>query len=206
MSTSGSSLGQHLVSLQKGWFLQVNDFSRHTSWLHEPFHLYAVYGVALFGLLLLGTWWFSGRRQGVSMVARSLWAPCGVLIAVGLNQPLGRLVAEARPYTVFPHSLTLVARTTDFSFPSDHAVMAGAAAAGIWLVSRRLGLVTTVLAVLIAFARVYVGAHWPIDVVAGLAFGALVTLVGHLLLHRPLEWVVDRIGRTALSPLVRAAA
>jgi len=42
----------------------------------------------------------------------------------------------------------LVARSTDFSFPSDHAVMAGAVAAGVWLVDRRLGLLTTIAALL----------------------------------------------------------
>ena len=51
------------------------------------------------------------------------------LIALGLNQPFGHLFAETRPYVSHPHILRLAAFTTDFSFPSDHAVMAGAVAA-----------------------------------------------------------------------------
>ena len=52
--------------------------------------------------------------------------------------------------------------------------------------NRRLGLFACVAAALLAFARVYIGAHYPWDVLAGLAFGASVTLLGWLLLRHPL--------------------
>jgi undecaprenyl-diphosphatase len=51
--------------------------------------------------------------------------------------------------------------------------------------NRRLGLFAYVAAALLAFARVYIGAHYPWDVLAGLAFGASVTLLGWLLLRHP---------------------
>ena len=138
-------------------------------------------------------------------MAAALWAPVGAVVAIGLNQPLGRAVHEARPYTVFPHELVLVTRTHDFSFPSDHAVMAGAVTAGVLLVDRRLGLLTGLAALLLAFARVYVGAHFPLDVVAGLLFGAAVSLVGYLLVRRPLVLLVQRLSRTPLRPLLTSA-
>ena len=109
---------------------------------------------------------------------------------------------EARPYAVLDHPLSLIAATTDPAFPSDHAVMAGAAAAGLWLVSRRLGLVATAAAVLMAAARVYVGAHWPGDVLVGLVLGAAVALAGYRLLRPLLAGSVTRLGRTRLRPLL----
>jgi undecaprenyl-diphosphatase len=60
------------------------------------------------------------------------------------------------------------------------------------------------LAVLMAFARVYVGAHYPLDVVAGLAFGALVTVVGWVVVRRPLTALVGGLSRTPLRPLLAA--
>jgi membrane-associated phospholipid phosphatase len=119
-------------------------------------------------------------------LAAAGWAPVATLIAVALNQPLGRLVGEARPYVTHPHILRLAAPTSDFSFPSDHAVMGGAVAVGLLLANRRLGLVAAVLALVLAFARVYIGAHYPWDVLGGLTFGAAVTGLGWLLLRRPL--------------------
>ncbi|HWU22570.1 MAG TPA: phosphatase PAP2 family protein [Nocardioides sp.] len=188
---------------QEGWFRDVNRFAIHTGWLHTPARLFAQYGVAVFAALLLVSWLLARRTGEPRRVAAALWGPFGVLVAVGLNQPISNAVAEARPYTVFPHALTLVARSTDFSFPSDHSVMAGAAAVGVLLANRRLGLVTAALAVLMAVTRVYVGAHWPLDVVAGLAIGAGFALAAYAIVRPLLVRIVERLGSTPLRALVR---
>lgn len=189
--------------VQRQGYLAVNDLSTDTPWLHGVLRLYAVDGVVLFAGLLLAGWWLA-RTRGTPAMTAALWAPLGMLLAVAVNQPVGNAVHEARPYSVLPHVLVLVPRSHDFSFPSDHAVMAGAVAAGVWLVSRRLGLVALALALLMAFDRVYVGAHFPLDVVAGLLLGAVVTLVGHRLLAPLLARLVERLSSTPLRPLLVA--
>ena len=165
--------------------LDVNTLSRSTPWLHPILLGYAKYGVVLFGVLLL-----AGVLLARSGSARSLaaagWACVATLVAVAVNQPVGHLFDERRPYAVHPHLLVLASRTSDFSFPSDHAVMAGAAAAGLLLASRRLGVLAATAAVLMAFARVYIAAHYPWDVLAGLAEGAAVAVLGWLVLGAPL--------------------
>jgi membrane-associated phospholipid phosphatase len=93
------------------------------------------------------------------------------------------VVGEPRPYTPLPTILVLAQHTTDSSFPSDHAVMAGAVSAGLWLVSRWLGLLAAMAAVLMALARVYIAAHYPQDVAAGLLIGVVVSLVGFVLVR-----------------------
>lgn len=192
--------------LQHEWFRHVNDLSRHTPALHGPLRDYAEYGVVLFAGVLLVGWWLARRHfdepGGPQRMAAALWAPAGTLLALWVNQPIGSAVREARPYAVLHHVVVLVARTHDFSFPSDHAVMAGSVAAGAWLVDRRLGIFATVAAVLMAFARVYVGAHFPLDVVAGLALGALVTGVGFLVLRAALVRASVALTRTPLRPLL----
>ena len=187
---------------QRDWFLVVNHFARTTPALHAPMRLYAEYGVALFAAVLVLAWWLARRDQSRQTMAAALWAPFGALLAIGLNQPLGNLVGESRPYTVFPHALVLVSRSHDFSFPSDHAVMAGAVAAGVLFTHRWLGGLTVVAAVVMALARVYVGAHFPLDVIVGLLFGAVVTTVGFLALRRPLVVMVTGLTGTALRPLL----
>jgi undecaprenyl-diphosphatase len=182
-------------------FRTVNDFARATPWLHVPMREYAQYGVMLFAALLLWAWW-AARGRDTSNVAAALWAPAGMLLALGLNQPLVSWSREARPYTTMSHVLLLVGRSGDYSFPSDHAVMAGAVAAGILLVNRRLGIAACLAALLMAFARVYVGAHYPADVVAGLVFGSAVTVVAYVVVRPVLVRAVAAIGRTPAWPLV----
>lgn len=190
-------------ALQRPIFSAINDFASETPWLHGLARVYAEDGVVLFGALLLVAWWVS-RSHGRDSVTAALWAPLGTLLAVGLNQPIVHAVSEPRPYTVLPHALTLVSRSTDPSFPSDHATMAGAVAVGVWLANRRLGIVATALALLMALTRVYVGAHWPLDVVAGLVVGAAVCLVGYAAVRRLIAWIVLRLEATPLRPLLES--
>lgn len=184
-------------------FSSVNDLSRHTPWLHGVARFYAVYGVVVFGVLLVAGVLLS-RRVGLQAVARSALAGVGVLVAVGLNQPLARAVGEARPFTRYPGALVLVHRSTDPSFASDHAVMAGAAAVGLLLSCRRLGLVAVPFALLLAADRVYVGVHYPVDVVAGLALGGLVAAAVQLL-ARPVTRLLEPLTHGPVRPLLLSA-
>jgi membrane-associated phospholipid phosphatase len=186
-----------------GVFGHMNDFARHTGWLHGPMLDYATYGVVLFAGLLVAGWWIA-RDRGPRTMAAALWTGAAMLIAVAANQPIVRAVHETRPYTDHPGILVLAHRSADFSFPSDHSVMAGAIAAGLWLVSKKLGIIATAAAVLMGFARVYIAAHYPHDVFAGLALGAGIVLIGWLLLAKPLTWLVESLARTPLRPLLVA--
>ena len=172
----------------------VNDLARHTPWLHGAVFGYATYGLVLFAALLLAGLWLARTRTNRALAAAG-WACLATPTAIGLNQPLVSFVAEARPYTTHPDLLVLASRSSDFSFPSDHAVMAGAAAAGLWLASRLLGGIATVASLLMAFARVYIAAHYPWDVVAGLVFGALVALIGWALLRGMLTAITGWLRR-----------
>lgn len=173
-------------------FDEVNDLARHTPWLHGIVAAYASYGVVLFGVLILLAIW-QARHAPHAKLAAALWAGIATVVAVGINQPIVSLVAEPRPYQTHPGILVLVARSTDWSFPSDHSVMAGACALGLLIASRRLGVVAAVAALLMAAARVYVGAHYPLDVLAGLALGAAVAGAGWMVLRSPFVLAVSRI-------------
>ena len=190
-----------LASGDRGDFLRVNDLARSTSWLHAPLVAYARYGVVLFAVLLVVGYLLARRQRDPRLVARSLLAGAGVLLAVAVNQPIVHAVDERRPYDQIQGVLVLVQRSLDASFPSDHATMAGAAAAGLLLVDRRLGITAAVAAAVMAFSRVYVGAHFPVDVLAGLVVGAAVALLVQLAAPA-LTRLVRRLEQTPVRPVL----
>jgi undecaprenyl-diphosphatase len=187
-----------------GLFDEVNRFAARTPWLHATVTGYAAYGALLFAALMLAGWAYARRTGRPDRVATAVLAPVATVLAVAVNQPLVALFHEPRPYTSHPGILVLATRSTDFSFPSDHSVMAGAAAAALWLVSWRLGLVTAVAALAMGFSRVYIAAHYPHDVLAGLLLGAAVALVVVPLARPATTRLVAVVGRSGLRPLVTA--
>ena len=191
--------------MDRAIYKAINRFADHTTWAHGVVRVYAKDGIALFALLLVAGWWI-GRTsaQPTTSVAAAIAAGAGALVALGVNQPIGAAIDRARPYNTIPNMHLLVDRTKDFSFASDHAIIAGGVAGGLWLVHHRLGLIAGVAAFAMAVARVYVGAHYPGDVGAGLILGAFVTIVVSRLATRPLAQVLDRLCATPLRPVITA--
>ena len=112
---------------------------------------------------------------------------CAISIAIGAlitNLILKNWVARVRPYEAMEALSILVGRPRDFSFPSGHAT---ASFAGAWAVFRntksrwRWG--ALILAILIALSRLYVGVHYPTDVLAGTAIGLLSAEITTKILH-----------------------
>ncbi len=94
------------------------------------------------------------------------------------NVLLKNLVARTRPYDLYEALIPLIEKPHDFSFPSGHTCVSFAAA----LVYMRMapgawGKASVILAVLIAFSRMYVGVHYPTDVLGGLMVGAVVSVL-----------------------------
>ena len=189
-------------------FRSFNRFADQTAWLHRAATGYAVFGIVLFALLLLLAWW-DARRAADSPVAVAAvtWAGVAPLVGVLAVQLIGSAVDRARPTTVLSGTHLLLDKTADFSFPSDHGTATAAVAvalilAGPFLQKRWYGWGALALAVLLGLTRIYVGAHYPSDVLAGLALGSFIAAA----LARPARFVLTIVTRattnTVLRPLV----
>ncbi len=136
----------------------------------------------------------------------------GGLVALALGALMGAVWPEQRPF-VAEHVTPLIPHSADASFPSDHLLALGVVAGATWWRMRSLALVTLVLSVIVAFARVFVGVHYVGDVAGGFAVGLacgaaawlglapltrLLARVDHLLpgALRPVFWA-DRSGTSA---------
>ncbi|MGR8009789.1 phosphatase PAP2 family protein [Streptomyces hypolithicus] len=149
-----------------GWFDRVMEFTGE-------------YGIML-GMILvaLGCWWSVRRGEdAVGSVAALVWAPLAAGIALLINIPIRGFVERPRPFNDHEGLEVLVAGKTDYSFVSDHATMAMAIGVGVFMASRKFGLAAIGLALVEGFCRVYMGVHYPTDVVGGLALGTAVALL-----------------------------
>lgn len=114
---------------------------------------------------------------------------CALLFSLLINNILLKnLVARVRPYNAIEGLIPIIKKPSEFSFPSGHA---GSSLASACVLYRRLpkkfGIPILVLAILISFSRLYVGVHYPTDVLAGAITGIVCSYLG--------EWLINLIEK-----------
>jgi len=195
-----------IVNLDLQLFTDINDFARATPWLHLPMLILSTYALVVYAVLWVGAWWIARQQASPRAMAAVVWAPIGLLVASAVSAPIGAAVGEQRPCRALPHIEVIGKCGKSSSFPSDHAVAAGAVVVGLLLVTRRLlAWIGVIAALLIAFSRLYLGVHYPHDTLAGLALGAAVSLVGWLVVRVVLTRITVGLSNTPLRPLFTTA-
>lgn len=115
------------------------------------------------------------------LLALKKFRRCGITVAISLilclivcNIILKPLVARIRPYDINTLIEIIIEKPTDFSFPSGHTTASFSAAVAILLCRKKvLGIFSLILAIVIAFSRLYLYVHFPSDVISGAVLGTL---------------------------------
>lgn len=124
---------------------------------------------------------------------KTRWAGAAGILALVFslmlnNVLLKHLFSRTRPYEVVEGLILMTKKATDFSFPSGHAGSSFAAATAIFLmlkgIANRARWVPVVFAFLMAFSRLYIGIHYPSDVICGALTGTLCGWAAFLLINK----------------------
>jgi undecaprenyl-diphosphatase len=145
-------------------------------------------GVPLVVLCVIMQWWSKNDRLHVRYA--SVAAGISFLIGLGINQIILLFVHRVRPYDAGVSHL-IIAPSGDWSFPSDHATASFAVAATFALCALpRHATVFLLIALLIAFSRIFVGTHYLTDVLGGALTG-----IGAAVMVHALYWEGSRLNR-----------
>jgi membrane-associated phospholipid phosphatase len=162
-------------------------------WLYRPMVVFQYLGVLVIPLVV-----------AVGALALRRWRLAAALVLVvplklAAEKVPKLLVERERPGTTVPDAILRGVPSAGLSFTSGHAIITFAIAGLLALVlPRRWGIVAFVLATLNAIARVYLGAHNPLDVVGGAAIGLAIAAVLDLVLN------VARDRQRSRAPSVQA--
>ena len=123
------------------------------------------------------------RKMGLSM---GLALMMGVVLC---NMILKPAVGRIRPYDYqlefFQRTIPLlIERQHDFSFPSGHTIASFEAAVAMLICNKKLGIPAMILAVLIAFSRMYLYVHYPTDVIASVILGTGLAFLAVFLVNK----------------------
>lgn len=141
------------------------------AWLASDYLVPVSMGLTLVAL------WFIGRdapqrmRYQIGMFTALTAMALSSLVVFICNA----LFFRPRPFDGLDGISLLFYQPTDSSFPSNSASVAFAIAAGVWCVNRRIGYALSAAAILYGFSRVYVGVHYPADILGGVVIALIVT-------------------------------
>lgn len=170
----------------------INGFSGHWAWLDNTMMVVSKYGPLVFGIYLIGLWFTGDSIKEVEQNRKqALYAFFSALLALGINQMISHAWLRERPYVNHPVN-RLLPVSEDPSFPSDHAT-------GVFSIAGSLfghtagSTVLLMFAMLVALSRVYVGLHYPSDILGGMLTG----VIGSYLIERnkdrmekPVTWLL----------------
>jgi membrane-associated phospholipid phosphatase len=187
----------HASSSGSGLYDAITSLGVHSPGFLQGLMLaYTKYGLVLIVPLFAWVWWQARLSGSSRRMALALLAPAGTLVAYLFSEILKTMVHEERPCRGLPVT-SIIGKCPDpgdWSFPSNHSVLAASAALGAVYAWRRAMPWLFSLAALMAFSRVFVGAHFPHDVLAGLFFGAAFAWLAHRFVLDRATDLVDRFA------------
>lgn len=97
-------------------------------------------------------------------------ASLAIFLALIFDQIINYLIFRQRPFAVSAVNL-LISKVADSSFPSTHTLLSFAPATIIFFKNSKLGMYALFIAGFVGLSRIYVGVHYPSDVLAGMIIG-----------------------------------
>ena len=186
------------------WFITQAQNAPH--WFDDLVSFYASYGLGLFALMMVWCWWQARTSRSATAMSMALAVPVAVVLAYVANDIVKSVFDEPRPCQVItsPATIQPCPGVGDWAFPSNHSAIAAAAAAAIVMIDRRLGAIAVLAALVMGFSRVWVGAHYPHDVLVGFGVGIVVAVPLMLAARRFGPPLVVRLESGFLRPLLTA--
>lgn len=167
-------------------FLALNAMPATPHWLIIAAVVIANYAIWLAPAMLVGLWLTGGDTRREMAVRACLVG----FLALGINQAIGMVWYHPRPFAIgLGH--TFLAHAPDSSFPSDHATLLSAISLTFFNGGNRpLGWLALIVDIAVAWARVFVGVHFPFGMVGAAVVAGIAYVLGSPL------W---RVGGTAVT-------
>lgn len=119
-------------------------------------------------ILIIFLFWKKHRLMVLSSVVSVF------LSRIVITEPIKILIHRARPYIILDTAKKIITENSDFkSFPSGHAAIIFAIATAVYFFNKKLGIFFFISAVLVGIARIFVGVHWPTDILGGAIIGII---------------------------------
>ena len=187
----------------------INQFVYHHAWLGRGLNVLENWAVPVIAIATFALWLLARPGGSRKWKLASACALGSAALALLVNQLIGKVWHRERPFASHPSAHVWGSRSHDPSFPSDHASAAFGIAFAVFLFDRVVGAFFLAAACIIGAGRVFIGAHYPSDVLAGCLVGLGSALVLVRVAGPWIKWLVRLVERATdplLAPIWRSRA
>jgi undecaprenyl-diphosphatase len=157
----------------------INGLAGRNALLDAVMIFFAKDALEIYAVLFIISWFILPKRDIHNRHALVMAGLSGI-VALLINVVISHIWFRPRPFTVFQKGTytALVSHSADASFPSDHTSGSFGFAAASWGKQQKwISYTFTILAVIVMFARVFVGVHYPTDVIGGCIVGIIASKI-----------------------------
>ncbi|WP_260288553.1 undecaprenyl-diphosphatase [Peribacillus aracenensis] len=165
-----------LSEMNSTLFRMINNLGKQYTDLN-PFFVFIAEYMIFFLVLAVLMFLFSRRNKNRIMV---ICAFITLVISELLAKIAGQFHSNNQPFAELPNVNRLVEKAVNNSFPSDHTIIFFSFCITFWLFKRGWGILWVILAVLVGISRIWVGVHYPADVLVG----AIISIVSATIVYK----------------------
>lgn len=170
--------------MNESLFRLINDLGKQHTFFNPIFVFIAEYTVIFLALAVI-TFWFTRVKQNRIMII------CGSItfvIAEIVGKVAGKIHSNKQPFAELSNVNQLIEKAVDNSFPSDHTILFFSFCMSFWLFKGGKGFIWILLAFLVGISRIWVGVHYPADIMVG----AIISIISAFLMFR----IVPKLSMT----------
>ncbi|SOC23225.1 undecaprenyl-diphosphatase [Ureibacillus xyleni] len=161
-------------------FRMINNLGKEFQFINFPMIIIAEYTVIFLAIFVILNW-FTKKQENKIMV---ICASVAFILAEIIGKLAGLMHFNHQPFAVLSNTNQLIEKAIDNSFPSDHTILFFSFCMSFWLFKKGRRFLWILTAMLVGVSRIWVGVHYPLDVLVGAFIGIVSAVLVYLTVPR----------------------
>ena len=170
----------NISEINNDLFRMINSLGKEFQFINLPMIIIAKYTVFFLAFFVIMFWFTKNKENKIMIICASI----AFILAETMGKFAGLFHFNHQPFAVLSNTNQLIEKAVDNSFPSDHTILFFSFCMSFWLFKKGRWVIWILLAILVGVSRIWVGVHYPLDVLVGAFIGIVSSVLTYLTVPR----------------------